>query len=129
MRDRPPSEVRNDRETVRAVNSVDAVDACAARIWTDQDDQGVCCVAYERYVYRTSEVEGRLGQSASERGDFGRVRIDPRDSPGRTFGNIQRTIRTNSAAKRTLQSGKLASQPWAPRVAAGRLAPILGSIQ
>ena len=98
------ADVRDDGEAVRAVHPVDADDVAAADVGADEGDQYVRGVADERDVDRPAEADDRPRQTAGERRDVPRLRIDARDPAGRAFGDVQRATGADGAARASLQA-------------------------
>ena len=89
-----------------AVHSVDAVNIAAADVRADESDQYVRNVVDECDVDRTTDADcwDRSRQAAGERCFLPGLRIDARDPTDCAFGDVQRTIGTDGAARGTLQA-------------------------
>jgi hypothetical protein len=96
--------VRNDGGSVWAVYSVDTVNVAAAEVRADEGDQYVRGLADERDIDRATEADrrDRLRQTVGERRDRPSLRIDARNPADCAFGDVERTIGTDSAARSTL---------------------------
>src|SRR5207244_912207 len=94
----------NDGETVWAVHSVDADNVAGAELRADEGDQCVRDVVDERDVDRPTDADDRGRQTASERRFLSSLWIDARDPAGSAFGDVQRTIGADGAARGTLQA-------------------------
>ena len=78
----------------------------------DESDQYVRGLVDERDVDRPTDADDRFRQTAGERRDLPGLRIDARDPAGRAFGDVQRTIGADGAARGPLR-------PVTSRVAVG----------
>ena len=98
------ADVGDDGEAAWAVDPVDADNVGAADVGADQGDQCVRGLTDERDVDRPADTHDRRRQTAGERRDVPGLGIDARDSAGRAFGDVQRAIGADGAARATLQT-------------------------
>ena len=102
------ADVRNNGEAVWAVHSIDANHVAAADVRADQGDQRVGGVANKGHVHRPAETDigDLLRQTAGERRDLPGFGVNARDPAGCGFGDVERTIGADGAARAALQAGR-----------------------
>jgi hypothetical protein len=98
--------VRYDCESTWAIDPIDVINAITAHVRTNERDQHVGGISDKGDIDGPTEGEAGepLRQTTRKQGCRAGVRIDPRDSSRRAFGDIQCAIRAYSNANRTLQS-------------------------
>src|SRR3981189_392537 len=88
------ADVRDERGAGRAVHAVYADAGRFARQWgnevrADDGDQRVCGSLDESDVDHTAGTEGREGKTTGKRRESPILRVDPRDSADRGFGDVE----------------------------------------
>ena len=98
------ADVRDHGELARAIHPIDSDDIVAANIGAHQGHEDVRCAPHERDVDGSTDPDDRWRQTTGECRDGARLRIDARNPAGCAFGDVQRTSRTDGAARAAFET-------------------------